>query len=127
MYSIQLLPVKLPNVSNWNKNENYIITDLHAIKTRLNDTKNLLNPIFEKNDTAKRFTKLSNMAYKYESLRTSIIAQEFNAQHVSNAWMKFWEIANVFVEPMLATIEKSKSNEFNSFHVAEAPGSFVIS
>lgn len=54
-----------------------------------------------------------------------IVVKEYNGEVVTNAWLKMYELMS-FCEPMLNTIVKSKNNEFNTNHFAEAPGNFIL-
>lgn len=48
------------------------------------------------------------------------IKKEFNAEIVTNAWMKMYEILNSFPQLLQKTI-----SEIKSFHLCEAPGAFI--
>jgi hypothetical protein len=50
-----------------------------------------------------------------------IITQKYNAQNVSQAWQKMYEMLTLF-----ELVDKNNKN-LNTFHICEAPGSFIIS
>jgi hypothetical protein len=50
-----------------------------------------------------------------------IITNKYNAQNVSQAWQKMYEMLSIF------NLFNKNSKNLNTFHICEAPGSFIIS
>lgn len=104
--------------------KNYKIQPLYDIKEKLNETKSQLDIIFQEDTKTYEFitNKLDPLkAHKYE------IVSRTNAEHVSNAWLKCYEILNHYDEFIMPKKYDTETN-YNSFIVfcnAELPGSFI--
>jgi 23S rRNA U2552 (ribose-2'-O)-methylase RlmE/FtsJ len=63
---------------------------------------------------------LANRIDMYQNLKY-ILKKEYNAEMVTNAWIKMYEILNMFSEliPITETVK--------TFHLCEAPGAFIAS
>ena len=113
------------NPNNWRKNHpnfNYNFTEFIEIKNNLDFHKNSLNFTLQDKITEKKYTNITNIIRNCEGLRGSNghISIMYNAEIVSNAWLKMYEICG-FIKPFF-----NKYNKINSFHLAEAPGNFII-
>ncbi len=59
----------------------------------------------------------------------NVLRTEYNAEMVTNAWIKMYEMLNMFpdiIKPSQNAITDSNSS-FKSFHLCEAPGAFICS
>ena len=117
---------KLPNIGYWfdpntNKPEFYYKFDkLQLLKTELNNTKSLLDPIYENPDTAKKYEKINKIIRSYDLLKgkNGILVSEYGAEIVTNAWLKMYENMSIFIDLF--------KSDVNSLHIAEAPGNFLL-
>ncbi len=100
----------------------YVIDENMQIKHQLNETKNQITKIKEEGYD-KIYTAVAAAFNKYESLRgkRGILAQQYGAEIVSNAWMKMYESMN-----LIDVMKTKTTKEFTSFHIAEAPGNFIL-
>jgi len=66
------------------------------------------------------YTTVAAAFNKYESLRgrNGELVKRFGAEIVSNAWMKMYET--------MTLVDLPKAGEWNTFHIAEAPGNFIL-
>jgi hypothetical protein len=94
--------------------DQYSVGSFTAEKSRLNKIKSILDPYYAKN--ASRFTAFMRAADVYKDLRARV-EKEFNAQLVSNAWLKHHEL---YSEYGLITPENNMI-----FFNAELPGSGI--
>ncbi|QYB17447.1 cap-specific mRNA (nucleoside-2'-O-)-methyltransferase [Pacmanvirus S19] len=89
------------------------------LKTRLNKTKSKLDKYYELSKVnpmfKKQWIKFQNTVDIYKPMRW-YIEYNFNAKHVTNAWMKYYEI---YTEYDLVT---AKSSKYVAFFNAELPG-----
>lgn len=122
---------------------NYKYTKLQEIKRKVNNKKSELDPICtapnnsnnaknnvkNTNNLNQKYTQIRNASQIHEALRgkEGILVQQYNAEIVTNAWLKFYEICNEYLCPMMAKASRSKSKTLISFHLAEAPGNFILS
>ena len=90
----------------------YNIYNLYYIKYQLNETKSKLDKY---NDCQKEFNKKMKLFDNYINLKFKL-HNEYNAQFVSNAWLKCYE--------MLSEFNLLKENNVVFFN-AELPGSFI--
>lgn len=109
----------------------YEYPDNLELKHALNEAKNKITPIREEND--RKFNTISTACNKYEDLRgrRGVLVQKYDAEIVTNAWMKMYECMSLLDDPLLSTLNKANSRStagksFNSFHIAEAPGNFMV-
>ncbi|SME65084.1 Putative methyltransferase [Faustovirus ST1] len=96
---------------------NYPLGDkMNELKERLNGTKLLLDDYYKK----PLFDKIMLKLDPYARLK-SILTRRYNAQHCTNAWLKYYEIYSKF-----GVIEKiAESDNIVSFHNAELPGASI--
>lgn len=82
-------------VPKWGLNElvPYTNDNLIAIKTRLNEAKSKLDPLYARESN--EWTQFQNTIDIYKPMRFEI-AKGYNAKNVTNAWMKYWEIYNQY-------------------------------
>jgi hypothetical protein len=130
---LKLPAVTLPMVSDWfdGKNieqYNYLFPDLLKIKDDLNKEKHKMDKYYSTNTTAKNFIRVTNRFYYYVDLKSGNLEDVYNAQFVTKAWLKIYELFYVFGRDQLEELNKKKSNyKYYSFHIAEAPGAFLPS
>ena len=97
-------------------NKNYCVADFIEFRERLNTTKSKLDVFYISSKKDKNFANnwnyFQHIIDNYKSLRGKIKMQ-YNAQNVSNAWLKYYEILNEY------KIKDAKKVFFN----AELPGS----
>lgn len=99
---------------------------LQKLKKKLNKLKSNLDQINKSKKSQRVYRAVVYQGGFYEDLRgNGIIAEQYGAEVTTNAWMKFWEICEKYLKPILIEYNKKNPN-LNSFHVAEAPGNFII-
>jgi len=105
----------------------YQYDELIKMKNELNKAKSPLDQINTTPERTSRFSKITNCFRSYDALRgrNGILAREYGAEIVTNAWLKMFENM-IFLDPLLTKINKGKSKVFNSIHLAEAPGNFIL-
>ncbi|AMN83508.1 methyltransferase [Faustovirus] len=92
------------------------MTKLTELKDRLNSTKLLLDDYYKK----PLFDKIMLKLDPYARLK-STLTRRYNAQHCTNAWLKYYEIYSRF-----GVIEKmAETGHIKSFHNAELPGASI--
>lgn len=114
-YQASHIKVKIPSIPSLIINsgiEHYKLKELDEIKTNLNSTKSK----FDKLDNY-RVSKLLQQIDLYKDLR-KIAKSNYNARHVTNAWLKFWELYYEF---------DIGNNEVIAFFNAELPGAAIES
>lgn len=90
-----------------------ILTKLQDLKIKLNSCKGEIDAVNNKN-----YAKITDLIRLHDNLRgrNGIVKKMYNAEIVTNAWLKMWELSEfIFINP-----------EFSSFHLAEAPGNFIL-
>ena len=112
------------NISKNNEGINYYPV-LHKLKKNLNKTKKIIdtkeqNCINNNSNDIVDWNKLTDYIDLYRHLKT-IIMWKFDAEIVTNSWLKFYEIIEN------ENLVEQNINKFDSFHICEAPGSFVSS
>lgn len=108
---------------------NYTFDENIELKQQLNAAKNKITPIRENPADDRKFNAISTACNRYEDLRgrRGVLVRNYGAEIVTNAWMKMYECMSLLEEPLLARITKSRNaKEFNTFHIAEAPGNFML-
>lgn len=124
---------KKPSINKWAPTE-YQFDKLISIKKELNEAKCKLDPI-----NNSMYNKLTAVTYVMEDLRgdNGRLSNEFNAQIVTKAWIKIYELICRYV-PMEHEISRKISRQrtaqisvpkkdLYTFHIAEAPGAFIPS
>ncbi|QJX72693.1 putative methyltransferase [Faustovirus] len=111
------LSFKLPiNETNPTYGNYDLMPKLAELKDRLNSTKLLLDDYYKK----PLFDKIMLKLDPYARLK-STLTRRYNAQHCTNAWLKYYEIYSKF-----GVIEKiAEFGPVNSFHNAELPGASI--
>jgi cap2 methyltransferase len=89
------------------------------IKNQLNEVKAGITKV-KAEGHEQLYTTVAAAFNKYESLRgrNGELAKRFGAEIVSNAWMKMYET--------MTLVDLPKTGEWNTFHIAEAPGNFIL-
>ncbi|ARA71893.1 hypothetical protein BNJ_00050 [Kaumoebavirus] len=121
----------------------YQYEELMEQKARVNEIKKRIEKVPEK-----QWESSSRRLNHYEHLRKEALIP-YDAQFVSNAWIKMWELTSEFAPALIDELfmktvtrgiskggngemvkkkmtELNLKKELNSFHVAEAPGSFLL-
>ena len=107
----------------------YQYPEMISLKHELNSVKQKLDPIHVDPASAKKYATIANLVRSHDDLRgpSGILAKDYGAEIVTNAWLKMFELMN-FAHSLLDKLQKSKTKKtFNSLHVAEAPGNFLLS
>lgn len=115
---------------NWREDfpaYDYEIPELVAIKQRLNETKRRQDEVNSDPHSAKLFARIVAAGRKLEDLRgpRGILAREYGAEIVTNAWLKMYEAMSL-LEPVVLRAAKRKDHTLRTFHFAEAPGNFIL-
>ena len=107
---------KKPHVNNW-INDSYEYPKFIALKDKLNKKKSEIDKLDQS-----KYVNIASATYVMEDARGDYgrLAEEFDAQIVTKAWMKLFELTHRYVKDYI-------TEEFYSFHVAEAPGAFLPS
>ena len=102
---------------------NWTEPTMMVLKIQLNAAKNKLNPIASN----KKFNIVIEKNRSHELLRTNkgIIVREYGGEVCTNAWLKMYELGSL-LDDCLLIIQKKRCKEFGSFHLAEAPGNFIL-
>lgn len=110
------------------KKYTYNYPKLVELETKLNTSKERLDPIFKNEKTRKDWQSFIRQFRDLESLRgdRGILAQRYQAEIVTNAWMKMYEIMHYAGAHFEAMESKPKKVPLYSLHVAEAPGNFML-
>jgi hypothetical protein len=97
----------------------YDTEEMQTLRHRLGEVKSKLDHYYlgGKHDAVlkQKWLQCNNILDLYSDLRHQI-ATKFHTQHVTNAWLKYWEIYNQW------EIVSNVSNEFTAFFNAELPG-----
>lgn len=105
----------------------YQYDELIQMKNLLNQEKTPLDLINNTPENMAKFFRITNCFRSHDLLRgnNGFLCQEYNAEIVTNAWLKMFENMS-FLDEILTKINKSKDPTFNTFHLAEAPGNFIL-
>lgn len=98
-----------------------ILPSMTILCKKLHTTKTKLDKYYSDDEKGKEFSKIIRMFDHFRDAKYKI-STEFNAQHVSNAWMKFWEM--IFYFKLIPRKEKMES--FPVFCNACLPGSDIL-
>jgi hypothetical protein len=132
------LPESANDPDNWRadfEEFHYTYPENLELKDTLNAAKNRITPIRGNPHSDRKFNAVSTACNRYEDLRgiKGVLVRQYGAEIVTNAWMKMYECMSLLNEPLLSKIAKattrtgtSVSRDFNSFHIAEAPGNFMV-
>lgn len=112
---------KLPDVSNW-INEYYQYNQMYELKDILNKTKSKMELL-----DMKVYNKITSITRPYDLLRgdKGVLASNYNAEIVSNAWLKMFELIQL-IPDLNENKNILRSHKISSFHLAEAPGNFIL-
>ena len=115
---------------NWKKDFpafDYVYPLFQYLKEDLNKTKNELDKYHANIHKAKQYEAVTNLTRPLTQLRgpSGIVAREYGAEVVSNAWLKMYELC-IFCNEMFDRIDRSRTKQLNTVHFAEAPGNFVL-
>lgn len=104
----------------------YTYDKLYEMKQKLNEAKKPMDKINSTAEGSKKYYLINNSTDSYDALRgdRGVLAQEYNAEIVTNAWLKMYETMDIMKE-YLEKLNRS-SQTFNSCHFAEAPGNFLL-
>lgn len=104
----------------------YNFDEFMDIKQQLNTAKTALDPYSINDETRKRFDSYCYKHYPLYKLcnHKGILVQEYDAEIVTNAWLKMVE--NLTVMDEILCKHDNKNSKYNTFHVAEAPGNFIL-
>lgn len=86
---------------------------------RLEYTKSKLDKYYQDDTTSNSFDRVLRLFDHFKDVKRDIETQ-YGAEHVTNAWIKFWEIVSRF------KLVPKKINEFNLFCNACLPGSDIL-
>lgn len=105
----------------------YQIPELMELKDRLNQTKRPMDRINSNATSSREFQRITGIANPLDALRgkSGMLVTEFGAEIVTNAWLKMFENM-AYLEPLLQKLNKAKDKRFNTVHLAEAPGNFML-
>jgi hypothetical protein len=116
---------------NWKKDfPDYIYSfeELEVLKLNLNSVKRRIDPITQNKELREKYDHLVDLVRALDELRgrNGLLVKEYGAEIVTNAWLKMYELM-IFLHPLLNKMQKGKGKKkFNSLHVAEAPGNFML-
>lgn len=115
---------------NWQQDfpdYDYSFPRFQDLKKKLNATKDKLDKYYANIHKSKKYETVTNLTRPLSKLRgpSGLIASEYGAEVVSNAWLKMYELC-VFCNEMFGKIARSRNKQLNSVHFAEAPGNFVL-
>lgn len=114
---------------NWKKDfPEYVFAypKLQEFKVQLNTAKQKIDLVHTQGAVDK-YDQITDIIRVHDELRgkRGVLVREYNAEIVTNAWLKMFELMTV-VSPVLDKVAKSSNKQFNSFHFAEAPGNFML-
>jgi hypothetical protein len=109
---------------NWKEHlpaYNYSWPALLDLKARLNLCKHRLDKYNTDKRSRKEFLIVSSCVRLHEDLRGEhgIVARNYQGEIVTNAWLKMFELCKYLKLPTAKKL-------FKSFHIAEAPGNFML-
>jgi cap2 methyltransferase len=118
--------ISLTPPRNWKKDfPDYVYDypEMMEIKAQLNRVKQKQDPISADPRLRDKYLRIADMVRAHDDLRgkNGILVKRYGAEIVTNAWLKMYELMN-FLQPQLAKCKKP----FHSFHIAEAPGNFLL-
>jgi hypothetical protein len=125
-------PISKPeNCSFTIDNNEYNYDELRNLKNKLNETKHQIDT-----KDGKKWNQVVYTTYKYNDLRMSsgILQTKYNAEIVTNAWLKIYELSDKYIGDYIQTKMQRKNKNGKplpyknlcTFHVAEAPGAFIL-
>lgn len=114
------------NPKDWkqlHKEFDYNFSELLQLKNKLNNCKSKLDFTLSNKNINKNYALITNITRDCEKLRSynGHIKSMYNGEIVTNAWLKMYELSYILLTPLL----KNKTS-INTFHLAEAPGNFLL-
>jgi len=104
------------------KTPDYTISELSSLKDRLNEAKSKLDVYYltSKQDQGlnRTWMQFQNTIDIYKPMRAEI-SRRFNGRHVTNAWMKYWEIYSRY---NIIPATTPSDHKLTAFFNAELPG-----
>jgi 23S rRNA U2552 (ribose-2'-O)-methylase RlmE/FtsJ len=123
-----IIGVEYNNPNNWKEDfpkYHYQYPELQKLKKELNEVKHKQDIYNEQDEKNFRLTNTKLRDYDLLRGKYGILAKDYDAEIVTNAWLKMFENM-AFLDEYLKKISKSKNKSFYSLHIAEAPGNFVL-
>jgi len=127
---------KYPPLASWGAHQ-WSVEELLKIKARLNKSKKLMDAVGDRD----KFDTFNDNQRGVNTLRgyRGVLVENYNAQVVTNAWLKLYEILHFIYTHRIATgkvdeddkpikvgAAEMPAGKFLSFHFAEAPGNFIL-
>ena len=101
----------------------YRSAELHELRDQLNETKSRLDKYYERSRVdpvfARKWMNIQSAVDLYKNMRM-FIQKKYNAQIVTNAWMKYYEIYSHY--KIFGGSSDDSSNVIRAFFNAELPG-----
>lgn len=94
-----------------------LIVPFYNLKRELNKVKSSIELVAPTPSEIDQYLKITAITDRYKFLR-SIIEKHYNGQHVTNAWIKLYEILETFSTSL-------KNSKLTTMHLCEAPGAFI--
>jgi hypothetical protein len=124
---------KVLDPKNWKKDfpeYSYQYPELRKIKDALNKTKHTMDEFRRTPKDDQYFSRFTDTVRPHDPLRgrNGILAAEFGAEIVTNAYLKMYETM-MFIDPGLEKLAKKREEDdriFRTLHIAEAPGNFML-
>lgn len=121
-YQQKHLQVKIiiNEISTENNVEPYSLPDLMSLRDRLNSSKSKLDPYYVGSKSDK---ELESAWWRFQSIIDIYkmsrfeIEKKFNAKHVTNAWLKYWELYSHYI-----VVPEKMDRPYRAFFNAELPG-----
>lgn len=117
---------KIDDPNNWkniHSDFNYSFPQLQKIKIKLNSEKSKLDFTNDNEKIELEYAHITNIVRDCEKLRgrKGFIYNKYNGEIVTNAWLKMYELCCKYLDPIL-----KDGGVLESFHLAEAPGNFLL-
>lgn len=104
--------------------------DIVVLEKSLNEAKDLANPYWERRKTdsfvEKQMSIFRSIRILYGIELKNKLTYQYNAQHVTNAWLKFYEIASEFNWAQYLTESIGPTKAITAFYNAEYPGAGIF-
>jgi cap2 methyltransferase len=105
----------------------YVFEELQELKKKLNVEKSKLDKYNISPEASKLFHIQTAPVREYDFLRgdRGILVNDYNAEVVTNAWLKMYEILDL-LNPYFEKLANTRRAELQTLHLAEAPGNFLL-
>ena len=129
--SAKIIPnYKYNNPKNWKDDfpkYDYTYARFDKLKQDLNVVKDQLDEYHKNVKSAKKYETISNLNLPLTMLRGpgGLLAKEFGAEIVSNAWLKMYELC-ILCNQLFDKVARGRDKHLNTVHLAEAPGNFIL-